>query len=68
MHVCVCVSVHVCVWCAFACVWGGVSVGVGVGVQHTFLCGFGILCAFVYAIDLVYSSFKKAVTHQTQEQ
>ena len=37
--------------------------------QRTFFYGFDIwLCVFLYANDLVSSSFKKVVAHQTQEQ
>ena len=74
VHVCVCVCVYVCMCvCLCVCVVCCVCVCVSVCLSVC-LCVGGVLCATymfvcsVYANDLVFSSFKKLVTHQTQEQ
>ena len=54
-RLCVCVSARVCGWCVFVCL-------------SMCVCNIHSCVRFVYANDLIFSSFKKAVTHQTQEQ
>ena len=68
MCMCVCVCLCVCARvCLCVCVY--VCMRVCVCVQHVYFVSFGVwLCVFVYANYLVFSSSKKVVTHQTQEQ
>ena len=59
--------VRVCV-CVRACVFVCTYVRMCVCLCATFLWVSKSDCVFVYVNDLVISSFKKVVTHQTQEQ